>query len=191
MSRPTVLLDTCVLLSLLASGESEPVLSTLRKRWLICAAVEKESIYLRNEDPNSPLVLVSLMPLIAAGLLEVCDVETEDEARLYVNYATRLDDGEAMSVALAIARGYYLATDDRKARRIFLETGARERLTCLTQLMRDWTETAHISRKRARTALLEIVNKARFSPSEGDKNREWWDDLVRVNLDATWSPKST
>ncbi len=177
MSRPTMLLDTCVLLNLLASGEIEPVLSTLKKRWLICAAVEKESIYLRSEDPNSPLELVSLLPLITVGLLEVCDVETEDEARLYVNYATRLDDGEAMSVALAIARDYCLATDERKARRIFLETGTRERLTCSSQLLRDWKETARISRNRTRTALLEIANRARFSPSEGDENREWWDDL--------------
>ncbi len=177
MSRPHVLLDTCVLLNLLASGECEAILRALNNQWLICTAVEKESLYLRTEDLKNPLQVVSLAPLLSMELLQICDVETADEARLYVNHSSRLDDGEAMSVALAISRGYFLATDERKARRIFLEAGVAGRLTCTSQIVREWTETATISRPRAKAALLEIVNKARFFPSASDANLQWWNDM--------------
>jgi predicted nucleic acid-binding protein len=177
MSLPTVLLDTCVLINILASGEAEPILTTLKNRWLICTAVKKETIYLRTEEGDNPLRAVSLDPLINSRLLEVCDIESEDEARLYVNYATNLDDGEAMSVALAVARGYTLATDERKARRIFLENGLREHLTCSSQIIREWSEAAAISPGRVKEALLEIMNGARFRPANNDDNRKWWDHI--------------
>lgn len=172
-----MLLDTCVLLNLLATGEIESILSSLNKKWLVCAAVEKESLYLRTEDPNNPLQPVSLAPLLSAKLLEICDIENADEAQLYVNYSARLDDGEAMSVALAIARGYHLATDERKARRIFSESGTALHLTGTSQIIREWTEIEKISRKRAKSVLLAIVQKARFMPSASDENLQWWNDL--------------
>jgi len=177
ISRPNVLLDTCVLLNLLATGEVESILSALNRRWLVCAAVERESLYLRTDDPNNPLQPVSLEPLLTAKLLEICDVEGTSEAQLYVNYSARLDDGEAMSVALAIARGYFLATDERKARRLFLESGAAAQLSCTSNIIREWTEIEKISRARAKIVLFEIARKARFSPSPTDENFEWWNDL--------------
>lgn len=177
MSRPHVLLDTCVLLNLLASGECESILRAINNQWLICTAVEQESLYLRNEDPNNPLQAVSLAPLFSMELVQICNVETADEAQLFVNYSSRLDDGEAMSVALAVARGYFLATDERKARRIFLEASAADRLICTSQIVRTWTETAAISRARAKASLLGIVSKARFFPSASDLNLQWWNDL--------------
>jgi len=172
-----VLLDTCVLLNLLATGEIESILGALNKRWLVCAAVEKESLYLRSDDPNNPLEPVSLAPLISVKLLEICDIENAEEAQLYVNYSVRLDDGEAMSVALAVARGYHLATDERKARRIFRESGAALQLSSTSQIIKEWTEIGKISRQRAKSVLLAIVQKARFSPSASDENLQWWDDL--------------
>lgn len=172
-----MLLDTCVLLNLLATGEIESILRALTKRWLVCAAVEKESLYLRTEDPNNLLQPVSLAPLISAALLEICDIETPNEAQLYVNYSARLDDGEAMSVALAVARGYHLATDERKARRIFTESAAALHLSSTSQILKEWTEIEKISRERAKSVLLAIVQKARFMPSASDENLQWWNDL--------------
>lgn len=174
---PQVLLDTSVLLNLLASGEIESIFRTLNNRWLICAAVEKESLYLRTDDPHNPFDPVTLVPLFSAKLLEVCDVESGAEAQLYVNYSTQLDDGEAMSMAIAISRGYYLATDERKARRIFLETNVADRLSCTSTIVRAWVETAAISSIKARQVLHEIIRKARFFPSATDENLNWWNDL--------------
>lgn len=177
VSVPQVLLDTSVLLNLLASGEIESIFRTLNNRWLICAAVEKESLYLRTDDPHNPFEPVTLVPLFSAKLLEVCDVESGAEAQLYVNYSTQLDDGEAMSMAIAVSRGYYLATDDRKARHIFLETNLAEGLWCTSKIVREWIEREALSSAKARHVLFEIIRKARFFPPASDENLAWWSDL--------------
>src|SRR2546423_1784168 len=90
------ILDACVLINLLASGEIEAVLGAAARASFVCVAVEKEALYLRTDDPSSPLELIRLTPHIEAGLLTVCDIEGDEEARLYVDYASALDDGEAM-----------------------------------------------------------------------------------------------
>lgn len=178
MAQQTVLLDTCMLINLLASGESEAILKSATRRWMICAAVEKESIYLRTDDPSKPSELVTLAPLVAKNLLSVCNVESDDEKRLYINYAVHLDDGEAMSVALAVARGTVLATDERKAKRLFLEAvAAPERLTGTSQIMKDWADEDAISTARITHALMQVVNRARYFPPATDLLYRWWSDL--------------
>lgn len=178
MARQVVLLDTCVLINLLASGEFKEILRASTFTWMICSAVEKESIYLRTEDAQNPLIIVDLSPLISGTLISVCDIESENEANLYVNYASLLDDGEAMSLALTLSRGYILATDERKARRLFLEAvNAPERLTGTSEIMKSWIETRSISESKAKNVLMEITRRARFFPPISDPNYQWWSDI--------------
>ena len=172
-----VLLDTCVLVNLLASGEIDDVLRATAHEVLICSAVEKECLYLRSDDPLAPAEAVRLDPLLRAKLLGVCQIESEEEESLYVNYASELDDGEAMSVALAQARGYALATDERKARRLFEEAvGKAGRLLSTSDLIRGWCEARKIPRARLKSTLLQIRTRARFFPAMDDDHYRWWCD---------------
>ena len=75
----TLLIDTCVLINLLASGEIEAILKVAARQSLICSAVEKESIYLRADDPQDGLEDMNLRPLIEGGVLVVCEIETQEE----------------------------------------------------------------------------------------------------------------
>src|ERR1700742_2856094 len=122
MTKERVLLiDTCVLINLLASGEIENILRVAARRSFICSAVEKECIYLRGEDPASEPELIDLLPLVESEIFYLCHVESPDEEKLYVNYAVQLDDGEAMALAIALNRNWGLATDEKKARRLYKE----------------------------------------------------------------------
>jgi predicted nucleic acid-binding protein len=174
------ILDACVLINLLASGEVEGVLRATARDSFVCAAVEKEAVYLRTDDPNSPLELVSLTSYVEAGLLAVCDVAGSEEMGLYVDYASELDDGEAMSLAIALSRDFILATDERKARRLFSEA-ARDprRLVSTSDLMRAWTEGTGIPAERLKIALLRIESRARYQPPPADANHRWWADASR------------
>jgi hypothetical protein len=176
--QPTMILDSCVLINLIASEEAEDILRSTGKECRICIVVEKESFYLRPDDPQEELFdSVQLDPLISSGRLILCDIEGIREATLYIDYASRLDDGEAMSLAIAESRGYVLATDDRKARRIFLEAvGDSKRLISTSDLVRNWAETQSISAARLKTALIRIRNRANFFPSRKDPNSTWWSD---------------
>ncbi len=178
MTPPRILLiDTCVLINLLASGEIKPILKAAAQQSLLCSVVEKESIYLRADDPQDGLENVNLQPLIKDGVLSVCNIETPEEEQLYVNYASVLDDGEAMSLAVALVRGWYLATDERKARRLFLEAANNAGLLITTSmLIRDWSEAKRIASNRLKSILLQIENRARYRPSTWDVNHQWWTD---------------
>ena len=174
------ILDACVLINLLASGEAEGVLRAAARDSFICAAVEKEAVYLRSDYPNSPLELVSLSPYVEAGLLAVCNVAGAVEMELYVDYAAELDDGEAMSLAIALSRDFILATDERKARRLFLEAARdQRRLASTSGLMRAWAEGNAVPAERLRSALLRIESRARYQPPPADANHRWWVDASR------------
>jgi len=140
--------------------------------------VEKESFYLRPDDPQEELFdSIKLDPLISSGILTICDVEGTHEATLYVDYAGQLDDGEAMSLAIAESRGYSLATDDRKARRIFLEAvGDSKKLISTSDLVRNWAETQSISAARVKAVLNGIRSRANFFPPRKDPNNTWWNN---------------
>lgn len=169
------LLDACVLLNLLASGEIESILSASRIRWCICPAIESEVVYLRSEDSNRPPEPADLGPLLRSGALHTCHLETDHEKRLYLDYAAELDDGEAMTLALTESRSHFLATDDRKARRLFLENvRAPERLLSTSDLIRSWSRSLTIPRSRVRQILLRIGARARFIPGTDDPNYKWW-----------------
>lgn len=172
------IIDTCVLINLLASGEVEGILRLAGQESLICSAVEKESMYLRSDDSQDAPELIQLNPLIESGLLNRCHIEGPEEELLYVDYSSTLDDGEAMSLAIAIARGYYLATDERKARRLFLEAvNDPARLVSTSGLVRCWAESEHVSTARLRAGLLLIQSRARYQPWATDLNYQWWADL--------------
>jgi predicted nucleic acid-binding protein len=174
------ILDACVLINLLASGEVEGILRAVARDTLICTAVEGESIYLRTEDPKAPLEPIELGPLIDSGLLTVCHIEGAQEAEFYVDYASELDDGEAMSLAIAISRGFTLATDERKARRLFTEAAPdTQRLTTTSELLRRWAETETLPPDRLKIALLNIERRARYQPPPTDPNYQWWLDSCR------------
>lgn len=176
MERSTVILDACVLINLFASGEFDGITDSENRDFVVCSKVREESMFLRPEDAGiAVLEPITLDEHVDSGRLTILVIEGEEEETLYVNYAVTLDDGEAMSLALAEARGLVLATDERKARRLFLDTfGASERLLSTAELLRDWADSQAVSRERLKSALHRIMNRARYTPNRSDSNFLWW-----------------
>jgi predicted nucleic acid-binding protein len=119
--------------------------------------------------------LANFDSLIQAELLTICELEDEKEEELYIDYSSQLGSGEAMSIAIAQSREYFLATDDRKARRIFLEGTANPAFLLSTaDLIRNWAESNLIPSDRLKTALINIRRRANFTPRRIDPNFQWW-----------------
>ena len=173
------MLDACVLINILASGRAQDILTNSEHEFAVCMVVSKESIYLRSADPNVPREAVDLKRFVEAQCLRVYGLQGNEEEALYVDYATDLDDGEAMSLALAFSRGFLVATDDRKARRIFLDdTGDATRLLSTTQIVKAWSEKAELSAAETKQLLREISARGRFSPHSGDPEFLWWSKAI-------------
>ena len=181
VARSTVILDACVLINLLASGEFDDITDSANREFALCSKVREESMFLRPDDAGT-LVLepIALDEHVDSGRLGILFIEGEEEETLYVNYAANLDDGEAMSLALAESRGFILATDDRKARRLFVYTiGAPHRLLSTSELLRDWADSHTVSPERLKSALHRIMNRARYTPNRNDSNYLWWVKAAR------------
>jgi predicted nucleic acid-binding protein len=89
-------------------------------------------------------------------------------------FGARLADGEAEAAALAAVRGYILATDDRKARRVATERCSTLRLTGTLELLREWQSTAGIVDAVIASALRRIAERATYRPRRTDPLWSWW-----------------
>jgi predicted nucleic acid-binding protein len=170
LSADPVLIDTCTLINLLASGEPELLVSGLSSICMVCEAVSRESLFLRAEQENAPPERITLDPLFASGILHPCQAQSPEEETLYVSLAAELDDGEALSLAISSVRGYGLATDDRKARRLANEIGS-VRLFSTAEILHS---IAPLDSTRIREIIRRIESRARYMPHRGTPLSDWW-----------------
>lgn len=177
--RDYLILDACVLLNLKATGIIQDILGVIAQNVVICVLVKEESFYLRKEEDINESESVDIDDLINQGIIQLCDFENIDEQNLFVNLAAELDDGEAMSMAIALSRNCHLATDDKKARRIFNENAKDNKLlTSTTDLIKEWAENENIDDLTIKSILLKVERKASFRPPKSDINLQWWNDIL-------------
>ena len=175
MVRVPILIDTSVVLNLLATGVGIAVIESLEVDCLVCSAVQSETLYVRSDDPAQPREAVSIDPWLQSGSVRIANPESPLEEELYVQFAMDLDDGEAMSLAICHARGYAFATDDRKARRIASELSSPPvPLVSTAEIVHHWAGRTSAGPDELRRLLAAIELRARFIPRHDDPLREWW-----------------
>ena len=170
-----VLVDACTLINLHATGEPTLLLQGLSPSCMVCDVVSRETIFLRAEQPDLTPQRIDLGPLFEQRSLHACHAETPEEEALYVSLAAELDDGEALSLAISAVRGYGLATDDRKARRLAMEIGS-------VQLF-STAEILHAIDSFNEATIREMIRRidfrARFTPNGNMPLNEWWENIAR------------
>ncbi len=176
-----IILDACGTLNLYASGRFLAILSALARDWYLPVAVEREARTYRQPDPNDPdkllPVLIDLAPAFDGGVLKRCDCESEAEVALYVELASRIDDGESMGLAIAKCRGWSVLTDDKKARRIARELGVP--VVATPEVVKEWAETSSPSARMLSQTLEAIERFANYRPGRGVAEYEWWAASLR------------
>ena len=178
-SLPVAILDACVLINLLASGRAGDIMSESGYQFGICSVVKNESIYLRATDLNAPPEEVKLDAYLESNRLTAFELSSDEEKELYIDYATQLDDGEAMSLALVYSRGFGMASDDRKARRLFTEEiGDLKRLLSTSQILKEWSEKAGMNTADVKQVLTDVSRRGRFFPNSGDTHFDWWSKAI-------------
>lgn len=177
-----ILLDACCLLNLAATGRMVAILRDHPGRFAVAERVVAETLYLRRGgkgDDAEEREAIDLTPLIAAGLLTVLRVDTRAEAASLIDFADQLDDGEAMTCALALHRGFVVGTDDRKARRLCDARTPSLATHITSMLLRAWVETMQVSDAELGPLLRAIRERARFVPGRNDPLLAWWDAVGR------------
>lgn len=174
---PSLFLDTCCALSLYATNRMVDILTAMPMRCALAQKVEAEMLFVyrggagqgaTDKDP------VDLQPLYAAGLLTVVSPSTATEFARYVTLAAEVDDGEAMTLALALSRGVAISTDDKKARRVFTREAPHLALYRAVDLVHDWSVSQQITGAALREALVNGYERAGFRARPQDPLFGWW-----------------
>lgn len=173
------IIDACCLINLYATGTEDSMFQACGELW-VPTEVQNEALRIRRFDEDDPTRLVSqdidLSDAIAAGLIQMCQLEGQDELDAFVRFAMELDDGEASCLAIAKLRGWTVATDDRKARRIASENGIE--LISTLELIQRWVDTMSPTEETVANVLKKIELFAKFRPRRSDPLHSWWTDLT-------------
>ena len=177
--RPvSLVLDTSCLLNLYATGHFREIAASLQEQVGIADFVlKKEALFIHCEvpiDSQDKQVLVDLSPFVSEGLVEVMYLESPNEKATFVDLAALVDDGEAVTAALALHRGCSIAIDDRKAKRVLTELAPTVPLISTLDLLVRWVETASVPSDELRSVLERIRSSANYVPSRRDPHYEWW-----------------
>jgi hypothetical protein len=116
----------------------------------------------------------NLEPHTESGQLIVVESLTAKEEELYVDIASELDDGEAITAALAFERGWAIATDDVKANKLLIRNSHQLIRLSTSELLEHWSTTTIIPPGVLSKALRNIELHARYAPAGRDPYYEWW-----------------
>ncbi len=177
-----VLLDTCCLINLFASGRIEEVLSVLPAGFCVAERVTEEALYIlseEGEDAPAHREAINVQPFMVAGLLGILRPESEEEPAAYIDFAAGLDDGEAMTCALAVNRTYDVATDERKTIRILGERAPYVVVHTTVSLIKAWADISLVERTIVRQVLQSVQIRGRFRPGRHEPLSPWWEAMVQ------------
>lgn len=187
-----VAVDACCLINLLSAGTILPApppsaargkaprpkraSRALEATLHVPVAVAQETYYLLQPDKDDQQKLVKvpvdLGPYFKGGVLMECDVEGEEETDLFVQFAARLDDGEAACLAIAKNRGWTLATDDRPATNLAGQVAVP--VVTTAQLVAEWAKVTKADKAEIFATLSNIQNFAKFVPRPNSPRASWW-----------------
>jgi hypothetical protein len=154
----------------------EEILRANEGPFLVAEAVVHEALYIhvhiggiREKEP------VVLDALLSSGILDVVEPESDDELLTLFDLALQLDDGEAMTGAIALHRGYRMATDDGKSIRLL---GARLPIVGTLDLVRAWVDARGVPPQSVRETLIGIAERG-YVPGKTHRHWHWWDGVFR------------
>lgn len=179
---PSLIFDASTLINLYATSRIREIASAVPYQFLVSKYVaEQEALYIWVQEPSGGRLRqkIDLAPLIADNVLKLVDARGAAEAETLVNLVIELDDGEAHTAAIAINRGFMVATDDRKARTLLAEQWPSVRVLSTTQILKIWSQSARATVQVLGDTFTTIQTSASFVPGPHDPEFDWWQDLMR------------
>ena len=177
MKAPGLVWDACSLLNLVATRRAVNILESLRcPSYVVKQVREEETLYLRplpEEDIQGKLVAVDLSEALNKSYFKEVEI-TPQELELFVEFASQVDDGESLSMAVASCRDQWLATDDRRCIRVANEY-LRPIVTVTTpEWLKYWSEQSAIDAATLANSIRNIEICARYQPHRTHPLKEWW-----------------
>ncbi|WP_102128495.1 hypothetical protein [Deinococcus planocerae] len=176
--EPDWYLDACALINLYASGRLPDVASALGVHFHVVPKVyPEEAGHILSPQPDGRLERerIDLAPLIEAGVILEAGAPRGAALDALVRFAARVDDGEAMTMAVALnaTPRAGVVTDDAAALRLLGSEAGATFTTSLT-LLRRWSEVGAVDVAEVGTALRNVEVRGRYRPGPRHPEYDWW-----------------
>jgi predicted nucleic acid-binding protein len=181
ISHSHVILDACCIINLAASGHLLAILRSIPGQVAVTQVVKEEELKtLQILEDGENEAAIQFEQGIIQGLAIIVDFESDAEAELFVNYAAVLDDGESATCAIALHRGWAIATDDKKAIALMKREASHLQMFSTLQIIKHWAEKTALDASALRETLNAIRFKGRYLPPKSDPLRGWWEKSLSV-----------
>lgn len=162
-ARGALVLDASVVINLLATERPWEILSCQGASAVVpeqvVAEVRRCPVTRKAfDDKRHPL---RISPNVSVEALSLAELD------LFVDLAASMGDGEAASITLAVSRGFSLAIDDRRARKIAGTRFPALRLWWSTQLLRAREVKSAFSKEEADGFVEAAIQLANMYPPGG------------------------
>ncbi len=160
-----ILLDTCCIINLHATGFMSEILRSLATTVVVV------------EDVRIEVKSLELQPYVTEGVIILDDfVGNEYNLSIQIAIETKgdLDNGESAVGAVAISRSWAIATDDRPAKNYFQQRAPSIQVISTPELLDHWATLTNPSSDNLKFALRNIEQKGRFLLGAQHSYYKWW-----------------
>jgi len=173
-----IILDACCIINLYASRQFGHILGALPTSVAVSTYVQEKEALKIYGGPDEHVMQreeqIDLQPFIDRGLLTAVSPESEAENVTYVNFAASLDDGEAITGAIAVHRNWAMGSDDRKAISFFAKAAPHLQMLSTLELMKQWVDTTDVPADIVYAALRNVRTRAKYEPHSKHPLHHWW-----------------
>ncbi len=181
INQSPLLLDACCVFNFLASGHFFDIVKAISVDVYITKTVQEQELI--NFDGFDPEDITQFNNTLEQGIVKIVDFEAETEADLFINYASILgDDGESATGAIAICRGWAIATDDKRAITLFKQEVPNLQILSTQEIIKYWSEITNIDLIQLKTVLNQIKKKGQYFPPKNDPLRSWWETAIKSKI---------
>jgi predicted nucleic acid-binding protein len=176
-----LLIDTCCIINFAASGCLFDILSCIPAQAVITEEVKNELNNLPCSEDESNGSSIQFQLAIEKQILTITDFKSESEESLFIDYASTLsDDGEASTAAIAIHRGWSMATDDKRAISFFQKEVPHLQIISTLEIVQYWSQQAGLDSSELRKKLESIQNNGRYMPHKNHPLLGWWLNSIKT-----------
>lgn len=175
-----VILDACCILNFCASGHFLDILRSIPAIVTVSEVVKTQELLTLNRVEGGESAGPSQFEqAIAQTLLTVVDFETEAEMETFLYYAAEMgDDGESATGAIAFHRNWAIATDDKRAIKVFQKEAPFLQIVTTPDIIKHWSETVSLNALELRDVLQAIRHTGKYIPPRQHPLLQWWQQAL-------------
>jgi len=178
LEKKRLVIDTSVLINLIASGNITQMLTKLSSEVLITESVFHE---LKKHPKDGSDCSALLNSLVEQSLLKPVKI-LPNALELYLDLTTELGDGEASVIAYTVTQSQYaVVIDEKKARRICEERFKLSPIFCTIDLFQDYFFTMNPNEQEFRQLLFNAVKIGRMRILK-EKHEIWVKEVLGADL---------